>query len=100
MKMMKTTTERLRRSQSLMWFLFAAHGLVTPRAHAVGMNESIIGRKFTGKRRRPKAIDEQRVCAESGCDTRLTRYNRRTHCYVHAPVKYPRVRGREAPNAG
>lgn len=64
------------------------------------MNETILGRKFTGKRRRPKAVDERRVCAAPDCETILSRYNRKTHCHVHAPIKYPRVRGREAPHAG
>jgi hypothetical protein len=64
------------------------------------MTERIVGRRFTGKRRAPKAIEEQRICSDPECDTVLSRYNRKTTCHVHAPVKFPRVRGKEAPNAG
>ena len=64
------------------------------------MSESIIGRKFTGKRRAPKAVDERRVCIEPECVTVLSRYNRKPTCHVHAPTKFPRVRGREAPTPG
>ena len=35
-----------------------------------------------------------RVCIEKECTTRLSRYNKRDHCYAHAPTKYPRLRGR------
>ena len=57
----------------------------------------MIGRRFAGKRRAPKAIDERRVCVDAGCDTVLSRYNRKSTCHLHAPTKFPRVRGREAP---
>lgn len=64
------------------------------------MNETISGRRFTGKRRAPKAVDERRVCASKKCETVLSRYNRKSFCHVHAPIKFPRVRGREAPSTG
>ena len=64
------------------------------------MSETISGRRFNGKRRAPKAIDGRRVCAASNCDTVLSRYNRKPTCHVHAPTKFPRVRGREAPSPG
>jgi hypothetical protein len=76
------------------------HDFVTPRRHAHGMSQTIPGRRFTGKRRAPKAVEGRRVCAEKGCDTVLSRYNRKNHCHVHAPTKFPRVRGREAPTPG
>ena len=82
------------------WFLGGAHFLVTPDRHTACMSETIIGHRFTGKRRAPKTIDERRVCAATTCDTVLSRYNRKATCHVHAPVKFPRVRGREAPSAG
>lgn len=28
------------------------------------------------------------------CETVLSRYNKREACHVHAPVKFPRIRGR------
>jgi hypothetical protein len=63
-------------------------------------DSTIRGRRLTGKRRAPKAIDEQRTCAHKGCETVLSRYNKKAMCHVHAPVKFPRVRGREAPTPG
>ncbi len=64
------------------------------------MTESMIGRRFTGKRRAPKAVNERRICGLGSCDTVLSRYNRKSMCHVHAPLKFPRVRGRQAPSTG
>ena len=61
------------------------------------MNDPITGRRPTGRRRAPKAVEEQRVCAASDCETVLSRYNRKVTCHVHSPIKFPRVRGREVP---
>jgi len=44
-------------------------------------------------RRRPKTYGDERVCAEKRCETRLSRYNRETFCFAHAPTKYRRMRG-------
>jgi hypothetical protein len=55
------------------------------------------GRKVAGKRRRPKTVDGLRVCSDSSCVTRLSRYNRNGTCHVHSPIHFPRVRGRDAP---
>ena len=44
-------------------------------------------------RRRPKTYSGDRVCAAEACSTRLSRYNKSTSCYSHAPVKFPRLRG-------
>ena len=44
-------------------------------------------------RRRPKTFGENRVCAAEGCETRLSRYNRASNCFSHAPAKFPRMRG-------
>jgi hypothetical protein len=54
------------------------------------------GRKFTGETRAPKTYSGQRTCAQKGCATKLSQYNRREFCYAHAPTKYPRLRGRIA----
>jgi len=48
-------------------------------------------------RRRPKTYGENRVCADSGCETRLSRYNRETRCFSHAPVEFKRLRGEFTP---
>lgn len=34
-----------------------------------------------------------RVCAADGCDTRLSVYNRASHCWLHTPTKFPVARG-------
>ncbi len=58
------------------------------------MSDTLRGNRIKGKLRAPKALDGDRVCIEKGCTTRLSRYNKRDHCYAHAPTKYPRLRGR------
>lgn len=61
------------------------------------MSDIIKGRTVRGVTRPSKDYGEGRVCAKPGCDTKLSRYNRREYCHVHAPVRYPRVRGRILP---
>jgi hypothetical protein len=53
------------------------------------MSASTVGRAH----RKPKTYTEGRVCATEGCCTRLSRYNRASHCFSHAPARYPRLRG-------
>ncbi len=43
--------------------------------------------------RRPRTVEDRRICAARGCRTVLSRYNPRSTCHVHAPVRYPRIRG-------
>jgi hypothetical protein len=38
---------------------------------------------------------EGRVCAEQGCITKLSIYNRSKHCWAHEPVRYYIARGRK-----
>lgn len=47
-----------------------------------------------GSGRRPKTDDRQRRCALKDCDTVLSRYNLGDLCRVHAPLRFPRTRGR------
>lgn len=61
------------------------------------MNEVLKGRAIKGVTRPSKQFKEDRVCAKKGCDTKLSRYNKREYCYAHAPVRFPRVRGRIVP---
>lgn len=64
------------------------------------MAESTLkGKKILGNARPPKVHSEQRTCAKAGCETTLSRYNRREHCYAHAPTKFPRLRGRVIPES-
>jgi hypothetical protein len=59
------------------------------------MNDNVTrGRRLDGASRPPKTYSTERLCASGGCDTKLSRYNRREFCFAHAPVKYPRLRGR------
>lgn len=61
------------------------------------MSDVMKGRTVTGVTRPSKDYGSGRVCAEKHCTTKLSRYNRREYCFAHAPVKYPRVRGRILP---
>ena len=59
------------------------------------MNDTVLkGRRLAGGTRAPKTYSTESNCAKVGCETRLSRYNRREYCYAHAPTKYPRLRGR------
>jgi hypothetical protein len=55
---------------------------------------TVKGRRIVGSARPSRTVKAGRVCAEGGCDTKLSQYNRREFCYSHAPVRFPRVRGR------
>ena len=35
-----------------------------------------------------------RICAEPGCETRLSIYNLGNHCWQHAEVSFPNHRGK------
>ena len=63
------------------------------------MSEIMKGNRVRGKLRAPKQHDGQRVCIEDGCTTKLSTYNKRDHCYAHAPTRFPRLRGRVAPES-
>jgi hypothetical protein len=54
---------------------------------------SVTARRTVGHK--PRVYESGRVCAEDGCDTRLTRYNGGDRCFRHQPMRYPRIRGRE-----
>ena len=59
------------------------------------MNDNVLrGRSLDGGARAPKTYSTERKCAHKGCETNLSRYNRREWCFAHAPTKYPRLRGR------
>ena len=63
------------------------------------MSEIMKGNRVLGKLRAPKTHDADRVCIEKECATRLSTYNKRDHCYAHAPTRFPRLRGRVAPES-
>lgn len=45
--------------------------------------------------KRNRTWSEGRVCADEGCVTRLSVYNRSKYCWAHEPVRYYIVRGRK-----
>jgi len=63
------------------------------------MPDTLRGNRIKGKLRAPKVHDGERVCVQKGCTTKLSRYNKRDYCYAHAPTRYPRLRGRVAPES-
>ena len=63
------------------------------------MTDTLKGRRLSGSTRPSRNFGEGRVCAKAGCGTRLSRYNRREYCYAHAPVRFPRVRGKILPES-
>lgn len=61
------------------------------------MADTLKGQQLRGGIRPSRAYDKGRVCAQTDCTTKLSIYNRREHCHAHAPVRFPRVRGRILP---
>ena len=58
------------------------------------MTDGLKASQIKGGIRPSKSFDQGRVCKDESCSTQLSIYNKRDHCFNHAPVKYPRVRGR------
>ena len=56
--------------------------------------------RFVESGRRPKQVLLQRLCGHSGCRTHLSIYNRADLCWLHQPVKFPRLRGRPSESDG
>ncbi len=52
------------------------------------------GRRITGSARPSRTVQGDRRCSKRGCETILSQYNKREYCFAHAPVRFPRVRGR------
>ncbi len=61
------------------------------------MNESLKGKAIKGITRASRRYSEGRICDDPACDTKLSMYNKRDYCHAHAPIKFPRVRGRIVP---
>ena len=45
--------------------------------------------------RKNRTWADGRTCAEPGCPTKLSIYNRSTYCWAHAPTSYYALRGRK-----
>ena len=65
----------------------------------MGDKFAIRGERPVGLPRASQQYAEGRVCAQPGCTTLLSKYNRREKCWAHAEMKVPRLRGRK-PAAG
>lgn len=55
---------------------------------------AIRGARVATGSRRPRRYGTGRVCSVPGCGTRISVYNPRETCFVHAGVRIPRLRGR------
>jgi hypothetical protein len=56
---------------------------------------AIRGAHVVGLPKRSRRYAEDRACAHEGCITKLSMYNRRDTCFIHADVKIPRLRGKK-----
>lgn len=54
-------------------------------------------KRLQGRPRKTKQYEVGRVCDEDGCNNIMSRYNENKQCFQHAPLKQPRIRGREDP---
>ena len=60
------------------------------------MSERAVGGSpISGSVRASKAFKAGRLCAEDGCGTVLSIYNKGKFCYRHEPMATPRTRGRK-----
>ena len=58
------------------------------------MSEIVKGAAIKGAARPSKRFATGRECANPGCETRLSQYNKAEYCHAHAPIRFPRVRGK------
>ncbi len=62
----------------------------------IGGEVAIKARKVQPVGRGPKPNDLPRVCTDEACEVVLSRYNPGTLCAAQQPLRYPRVRGKNA----
>ena len=58
-----------------------------------GDRATTTARRPGGSGRRPRRRNEDRICAATSCETKLSTYNQRDFCYTHWKTRYPRLRG-------
>jgi hypothetical protein len=58
-------------------------------------DQSIGATAFTGYGRPSRAFASGRICAEPGCDTKLSIYNDDEYCCLHLSPSTPRLRGKK-----
>ncbi len=57
--------------------------------------EAMRGHHPVGLPRKSRTYAEGRVCADPGCETRISVYNRSDRCFLHAGARIPRLRGKK-----
>ena len=57
---------------------------------------AIKGAHVAGLPKRSRRYVEGRTCAHPDCITKLSTYNRRDTCFIHAGMKIPRLRGKKS----
>ena len=62
------------------------------------MNVYMNGTSSPKAGRKTKQHGEGRVCSNKDCEQVLSKYNENKQCFLHAPKKQPRIRGREHPD--
>jgi len=58
------------------------------------MSDTVRGAAIKGVSRPSKRFATDRLCAKKGCETKLSQYNKAEYCHAHAPIRFPRVRGK------
>ncbi|MBI2710821.1 MAG: hypothetical protein HYX34_14180 [Actinobacteria bacterium] len=56
---------------------------------------SMSGERFTSADQPSLRYGKGRVCAEDGCETKLSMYNDGDFCALHHPMEAPRMRGKK-----
>jgi hypothetical protein len=59
------------------------------------MAKSIRGNRVAGLPKPSRQAASGRTCAQKGCDTQLSVYNRAEKCWAHAGTKISPLRGRK-----
>ena len=59
------------------------------------MAKSIRGNRAAGLPKPSRQAERGRTCAQKGCDTMLSVYNRADKCWAHAGTKISPLRGRK-----
>lgn len=58
------------------------------------MSDTVKGAAIKGVTRPSRRFEPGRLCAKKGCVTKLSQYNKAEFCHAHAPIRFPRVRGK------
>jgi hypothetical protein len=58
------------------------------------MTDIVKGAAIKGMTRPSRRFSTDRICSKPGCTTKLSQYNKAEYCHAHAPVRFPRVRGK------